>query len=100
MYFTRISVRLSKLQMILFNPQTFCGLVIFLGSLSFVNPGLVSAQSVYFNRIFFDNSLTPDRYYHSRGRAVGPSRLRLIAGKLPGETEIFLTPPNALHLQW
>jgi exo beta-1,2-glucooligosaccharide sophorohydrolase (non-reducing end) len=58
------------------------------------------AQSAYFNRVFFDNSLSPDRYYHSRGKASAPSTLRLIGDKLPVETRIFLTPPNALRLEW
>jgi hypothetical protein len=58
------------------------------------------AQSDYFNRVFFDNSLTPDRYYHSRGEAFAPSTLRLIANRIPVETGTFLTPPNALRLEW
>ncbi|HEY3937186.1 MAG TPA: glucoamylase family protein [Bryobacteraceae bacterium] len=58
------------------------------------------AQSAYFTRVFFDNSLTPDRYYHSNGQASAPSTLRLAGDKLPVETNIFLTPPNALRLDW
>ncbi len=58
------------------------------------------AQSDYFTREFFDNSLTPDRYYYSSGEASGPSMLELRANKLPVDTEMFLTPPNALRLHW
>ncbi len=60
----------------------------------------LAAQSTYFTRSFFDNSLTPDSYYHSAGKASVPSRLRLTDGKLPVDTTIFLTPPNALRLEW
>src|SRR5487761_330471 len=31
----------------------------------------------YFKHVFFDNSLTPDRYYYSEGSVAEPSRLRL-----------------------
>jgi hypothetical protein len=57
-------------------------------------------QSAYFTRVFFDNSLTPDRYYHSAGKASAPSTLHLIGDRLTVETGIFLTPPNALRLDW
>ena len=59
-----------------------------------------SAQSSYFSKSFFDNSLTSDSYFHSAGQASAPSTLRLIRGKLPVETAVFFTPPNALRLQW
>jgi len=60
----------------------------------------LAAQSSYFTRVFFDNSLTPDRYYYSSGKASAPSTLALIDEKLPVDTDIFLTPPNALRLGW
>lgn len=58
------------------------------------------ADTAYYQRVFFDNSLTPDRYYHSTGKASGPSTLRLIEGKLPVENDTFFTGPNSLRLEW
>ncbi|MFL6350293.1 MAG: glucoamylase family protein [Bryobacteraceae bacterium] len=75
-------------------------LAIFTGSLFFLYADPVHAQSAYFNHVFFDNSLTPDRYFHSRGKISAPSGLRLIGDKIPVETSIFRTPPNALRLDW
>ena len=60
----------------------------------------LGAQSGYFTTSFFDNSLTSDNYFHSAGKASAPSTLTLLHGRLPVETAVFLTPPNALRLQW
>lgn len=54
----------------------------------------------YYRHSFFDNSVTSDVYYASSGRASAPSTLVLEKGKLPVETQIFYTPPNALRLEW
>ena len=56
--------------------------------------------ATYYRHVLFDNSLTPDRCFYSRGTVSPPSFLRLDAGKLPVDTEIFFTPPNALRLEW
>lgn len=61
---------------------------------------LLNADTAYFQRVLFDNSLTPDRYYHSDGKASAPSTLRLIGDRLPVETTTFFTGPNALRLHW
>jgi hypothetical protein len=58
------------------------------------------ADTTYYQRVIFDNSLTPDRYFHSSGKAVAPSTVLLIDGKLPIDTRAFHTGPNALRLQW
>jgi exo beta-1,2-glucooligosaccharide sophorohydrolase (non-reducing end) len=60
----------------------------------------VGADTQYYQRIIFDNSLTADRYYHSGGKAIAPSMLGLANGKLPVEINIFFTGPNALRLDW
>lgn len=60
----------------------------------------VSADTEYFEHVVFDNSLTPDRYYYSNGRASAPSKLTLDHDKLPVSTEQFFTGPNALVLEW
>jgi exo beta-1,2-glucooligosaccharide sophorohydrolase (non-reducing end) len=54
----------------------------------------------YHRHVVFDNSLTPDSYFYSAGMANGSSFLELIDRRLPVETKTFLTPPNALRLQW
>jgi exo beta-1,2-glucooligosaccharide sophorohydrolase (non-reducing end) len=57
-------------------------------------------QSEYDRHVFFDHGLTPDRYFHSAGKRTGASALLLDRGRLPVDTLTFLTPPNALRLEW
>ena len=54
----------------------------------------------YYRHVVFDNSLTSDTYFYSRGMANGSSFLELKDNRLPVETKTFLTPPNALRLRW
>jgi hypothetical protein len=42
----------------------------------------------------------PDAYFYGRGKASAPSSLELVHHHLPVNTEIFITPPNALQLSW
>lgn len=56
--------------------------------------------SDYYRHVVFDNSLTSDVYFSSRGAANGASFLEVSKDRLPVETKTFLTPPNALRLQW
>jgi hypothetical protein len=65
-----------------------------------VAAGAVRADTEYYRHVFFDNSLTPDSYFYSAGKASAPSLLTLLDGKLPVETHRFFTPPNALRLEW
>ncbi len=58
------------------------------------------APTDYYNHVVFDNSITPDYYYYSSGRAVYPSTIELLSGSLPVEKKNFFTAPNALRLQW
>jgi len=58
------------------------------------------ADGDYYNHVLFDNSITPDDYYYSDGRAIFPSTLDLRDSRLPVETKIFFTAPNALRLRW
>src|SRR5580658_2313891 len=60
----------------------------------------VRADTEYYRRVFFDNSLTPDAYFYSAGKATAPSLLTLLDSKLPVETRTFFTAPNALRLEW
>ena len=61
---------------------------------------LAYATSDYYRHIVFDNSLTSDQYFYSGGQANGKSFLEQKDYRLPVETKIFLTPPNAIRLQW
>ncbi len=54
----------------------------------------------YYRHVIFDNSLTHDTNYFSHGYANGQSFIEQQDGRLPVETRIFRTPPNAIRLQW
>ena len=68
--------------------------------LLFVIPCCAIVPTDYYNHVVFDNSLTPDYYYYSSGRAIFPSTIELLSGALPVEKKNFFTAPNALRLQW
>jgi hypothetical protein len=72
----------------------FCFLILI------VLPCGAAAPTDYYNHVVFDNSVTPDYYYYSSGRAVFPSTIELLSGSLPVEKKNFFTAPNALRLQW
>jgi len=75
-----------------------CGALLLLSAL-FVTPAS-HASTEYYRHAFFDNSLTTDSYFYSSGQASAPSSLDLQKDKLPIENHVFLTPPNALRLEW
>lgn len=54
----------------------------------------------YYSHILFDNSLTPDQYFYARAQAENTSTIATVNERLPVETKIFHSPPNALRLQW
>jgi hypothetical protein len=58
------------------------------------------ATSDYYKHVIFDNSLTPDDYFYSAAQASGQSSLEQKDHRLPVETKVFLTPPNAIRLAW
>jgi exo beta-1,2-glucooligosaccharide sophorohydrolase (non-reducing end) len=62
--------------------------------------GPICADTAYYQRTLFDNSLTRDAYFYSSGKPSAPSSLTLVDGKLPVESHNFFTPPNALRLTW
>ena len=63
-------------------------------------PAATHASSDYYRHVIFDNSLTSDTYFYSNGQANGRSFLEQENGRLPVETKVFLTPPNAIRLRW
>ena len=69
-------------------------------ALFFAASSISRGTTEYYRHVLFDNSLTSDAYFYSHGLANGASSLELKNQRLPVETKIFLTPPNALRLQW
>src|ERR1039458_1988136 len=57
-------------------------------------------SSDYYSHVIFDNSLTSDYFFYSAGRVSGQSFLEEKNHRLPVENKTFLTPPNAIRLQW
>ncbi len=57
-------------------------------------------MNTYYSHLIFDNSLTTDTYFFSRGTSISPSELTVIQGKLPVSAAHFYSPPNALELSW
>lgn len=58
------------------------------------------ADQNYSQQVFFENSLSPGSYFYSDGKAISPSMLKLVDGKLPVETGAFISGPNSLKLSW
>jgi exo beta-1,2-glucooligosaccharide sophorohydrolase (non-reducing end) len=75
------------------------GMLLALGGSTAMMP-VAWADQNYSQQVFFENSLSPNSYFYSEGRASAPSTLRLIDGKLPVETKTFVSAPNALELNW
>jgi len=61
---------------------------------------LALAQGDYVNHVVFTNSTTADNDFDTSGQAVAPSTLAAPDGRLPVDTRTFLSPPNALRLEW
>jgi len=78
--------------------RTFRSLVT-LVAVAVLFPALAPADDYYLHT-FFDNSLTPETYFYSAAWASAPSVLEEKDGKLPVETKLSLTPPNALRVSW
>lgn len=60
----------------------------------------LTAQPEYYSHVVFDNSLTSSSYFYSAAEPVGMSQVENVHGRLPVETEIVKTPPNALRMTW
>ena len=60
----------------------------------------VFADSSYYRHVVFDNSQNSSYDWYSTAQAVAPSVLEQKDARLPVESRIFLTPPNAIRLQW
>lgn len=78
--------------------KSVCGVSLILALGLF--PAMGSSSDDYYRHMFFDNSINSDLYYYSAASAAAPSFLEQKNYKLPVETRIFVTPPNALRLTW
>ena len=61
---------------------------------------LYGGDTEYYRHIVFDNSLTSDDYFYSYAQASAPSSIEQKGGRLPVESDKFVTAPNALRLHW
>ena len=59
-----------------------------------------TAQSGYYRHVVFDNGQQTGGYWSSNAVATPPSTLEQSHARLPVESAIFHTPPNALRLAW
>ncbi len=74
--------------------------VTFLLSFFFLFSVAAFANTEYYRHSVFDNSLNSDAYFYSNAMANGHSFVENSNSRLPVDTKTFLTPPNALRLQW
>src|SRR5215472_10498073 len=63
-------------------------------------PSFASGGTEYYRHVVFDNSLNADYYFYSWGQASAPSSLEQKNWRLPVESTTFLTPPNAIRIEW
>lgn len=61
---------------------------------------LAVADQNYSQQVFFDNSLSPENYFYSKGKFSAPSSLTLENDRLPVDIDHFISGPNSLKLQW
>jgi hypothetical protein len=62
--------------------------------------GAASAGQDYYRHVVFDNSQQADSYWYSDAVAVAPSSLEHASRRIPVDTTVFHSPPNALRLTW
>jgi hypothetical protein len=82
-----------------FNSLRYIIVTVFAGTCLFI-ASRSSAQTSYYRHIFFDNGPRTSAYFYTSGKAVLPSTVEFENGKLPLDSKIFLTPPNAIRLSW
>src|SRR5215472_18770064 len=73
---------------------------IFVFAAAVIVPAFAYGSTEYYRHVVFDNSLNSDYYSYSWGQASAPSSLEQKNWRLPVETKTFLTPPNAIRVEW
>lgn len=61
---------------------------------------IAHSETFYAHHVFFDNSPADGSYFHSDGEVISPSKLEMVNGKFPVDTNHFKSPPNSLRLKW
>jgi hypothetical protein len=84
----------------LFRPRSRSLIALVCVAAAIALPPAARAQSSYYDRVLFDNSLTPDRYFYAEAEVQAPSTVETMGDRLPVDDEHFHTPPNALRLHW
>ncbi len=59
-----------------------------------------AAQTDYYHHVIFDNSNQLEQYWQSGATSTAPSKLESVGYRLPVESKVFRTPPNALRIEW
>ncbi|MGH8316026.1 MAG: glucoamylase family protein, partial [Steroidobacterales bacterium] len=74
------------------------GLAILIAGLCVGRPA--GAESDYYRHVIFDNSQQLNVYWQSSATQTAPSQLQSVGYRLPVESKMFRTPPNALRIEW
>ncbi len=74
------------------------GILFLIASLFVARPA--AAQSDYYRHVFFDNSIQREVYWQSSAASTAPSELSSVGWRLPVESTVFRTPPNAIRIEW
>ncbi len=75
-----------------------CLALLFIAGLCVAHPA--AAQTDYYRHVFFDNSNQREVYWPSTAAQTEPSELRAVGWRLPVESNVFRTAPNAIRIEW
>jgi len=75
------------------------GLCLLVAGLGVLRPA-AAEPSDYYRHVFFDNSNQRAVYWQSSAARTEPSELRSVGWRLPVESTLFHTPPNAIRIEW
>lgn len=81
-------------------PSLLSELLIVASVTSLLVPTIAYGSAEYYRHVVFDNSLNADYYFYSWGQASKPSSLQQKNSRLPVESKVFITPPNAIRIEW
>ena len=74
------------------------GILLLIAGLCVARPA--AAQSDYYRHVFFDNSIQRAAYFQSSAARTAPSELRSVGWRLPVESTVSRTAPNAIRIEW